>query len=397
MALVCSVYNHVFPTVTDIILQCDLTDSVTCWQNASSTTPPIDPTTHIRFFFTLQSSKLTFTEWIWLLTLAFAPLLAHLFVGGPQIVILGSNRARWLDVMCLYNPTTIIWRYYSIAVRRTTYRKWTPYDAAVANVAFWTDRSWDGSLNIAKEARPSCTKVGTRSRIRVISKSAAQSVIVALQGAQTVTDSAQGRQNGDGGEEISVCTIFTFISVIGLLRLLVAPWLVDDFSFADYDEDRMLVPSKAVDVKREDGPVTPKTSRTPEHPRGWRVWAIRACFVVPLTAHFTLTLLLLVPFKGKGLIYTATCLALIVFMTYLASATLCIMIWSMYHEQDTCVVLPVVNSAWYKVYTLSVYAGLLVLLLLSCLETRRTFCGVYTTFPKHLDLDVWICKKISYI
>ncbi|CAO2652857.1 Nn.00g022680.m01.CDS01 [Neocucurbitaria sp. VM-36] len=53
------------------------------WQDSATATSKIDPERRTRFFFSLQSSDVTFSEWIGLLTLAITPLLAHIFVGGP--------------------------------------------------------------------------------------------------------------------------------------------------------------------------------------------------------------------------------------------------------------------------------------------------------------------------
>ncbi|KAF2824401.1 hypothetical protein CC86DRAFT_408479 [Ophiobolus disseminans] len=374
---------------------CAFLNATSYWQNATLPTPKLNPTERPRFFFTYQSSKITFSEWIWLLTLAFAPLLAHIFVGGPQIVILSPRKPSWLNIACLYNPTTIVWRYYSIAVRRATATNWSPYDAALANSAFWTGQSWDGSLGIAHDAGPSCIRMGKKGRVSLMSKSAAQTLIVALQGAQTVTDLAQNYKQGDSGEEVAVPTIFAFITLIGLYRLLVAPWLVDDFSFADYDSDTD--PFASSTTLSETFYQDAKLPTTSEHPQNWRIWSLRILFFAPLTVQFILTLLLFVPFAGKGLIYTTTCTVLVTFTTYLAFSMLCITTWQLICKQDTHVVLPAVNCAWFQAYTLSIYAGFLALLVLASLETRRTFCGVYTTFPKGLDLDALLCKKISYI
>jgi hypothetical protein len=325
-----------------------------------------------------------------LLTLALAPLLAHIFVGGPQIVVLSPRKPKWLDIACIYNPTTIVWRYYSIAVRRATATNWKTYDAAVANCAFWTGTSWDGSLSIAKIARPSCTRVGTQSCIRLLSKSAAQTVIVALQGAQTETDLINSWKHLDSAEEIGLPNIFAFITLIGLFRLLVAPWLVEDFSFVDFDEQN------AVDVraKMRDDVVLEIT----EYIRNsWRLWAIRILLFATLTAQLVPAMLLSKPVGDRGLIYTATRVALLVFAIYLVLATLGVFFWQMARGNDMQVVPPAVNTGFYKVYTVSVYVGLLTLFMVACLETRRTFCGVYTTIPKGRDMDVGTCRRKGYI
>jgi hypothetical protein len=359
-------------------------------QNVSLSAVQANPSTRVRFVFTPQSSGLTFSEWISLLTLALAPLLAHIFVGGPQIVVLTPRKPRWLDIACIYNPTTILWRYYSIAVRRATAKNWKPYDAAVANSAFWTGTSWDGSLSVAKIARRSCTRVGTESYIRLLSKSAAQTVIVALQGAQTETSLIISGKHLDSGEEIGLPNIFGFITLIGLFRLLVAPWLVEDFSFVDFDEQN------AVDVRtkmRDDVGLETSEYRL----NSWRIWAIRIVLFATLAAQVVPAMLLSKPVGERGLVYTATRVALLVFAIYFIFATLCVFYWQMARGNDMQVVPSAVNTGFYKVYTVSVYAGLLTMFVIACLETRRTFCGVYTTIPKGMDMDVGTCRRMGYI
>ncbi|KAH7379480.1 hypothetical protein BKA66DRAFT_571307 [Pyrenochaeta sp. MPI-SDFR-AT-0127] len=378
---------------------CTFADAFQVWQNSAAAVARINPTERMRFFISLQSSNITFSEWIWLLTLAIAPLLAHIFVGGPQVVVLNPKRPNWLEYACLYNPTTIIWRYYTIALRRANATKWASYEAAVANTAFWTGFAWDGSEAIAHEVRRQCTGVGRRPHVSLLSKSAAQTIVVALQGAQTLADVSRGFTEGDAGEEVAMPTLFSFIALIGLYRLVVAPWLVEDFSFADVDSPH----SRAILNERSDTQDTFDylKSKTPTNSYRYqyifRTWSIRILFYVPLLAQFILTMLLFVPFKGKGLIYTATCTALIIFATYLVFATLCVILWEIARGQDTNVVLPSVNTVWYKAYTVSLGVGAILLFILAGLETRRTPCGIYTTFPSKLNLDALICKRISYI
>jgi hypothetical protein len=361
-------------------------------RNTSLSALHSDSNAHIRFIFTPQSSHITFSDWIGLITLALAPLLAHIFVGGPQIVVLGPQKPRWLDVACLYNPTTIVWRYYSIAVRRATATNWTPYDAATANSAFWTSTVWNGSLETAKIARASCTRAGTRCRVRLLSRSAAQTIIVALQAAQTETDLLNSWKHLDSAEDIALPNMFAFVTLLGMYRLLAAPWLVEDFSFADFDDHNAI---HVREILRNEDAVS-KESTHPGRSKGWRIWAIRILFIGPLTAQIALNTALSIPVGSRGLLYTATRTALLSFGGYIVSTMLCIFGWQMYRKHDTNVVLPSVNSCFYKVYTLSMFAGLLALLVISCLETRRTFCGVYTTIPKDVKMDALTCKRKDY-
>jgi hypothetical protein len=66
----------------------------------------------------VQNQGITFPDWIGILTLCFAPLIAHVLSGAPRPSYLSPTRPTWHDQLTHYNPTSILWRYAAITDRR---------------------------------------------------------------------------------------------------------------------------------------------------------------------------------------------------------------------------------------------------------------------------------------
>ena len=64
--------------------------------------------------FQYQSQNLNLGNWVELLTLCLAPLIAHIVAGAPRIVYLRNQRPQWHDYLVHYNPTSIGWRHFAI-------------------------------------------------------------------------------------------------------------------------------------------------------------------------------------------------------------------------------------------------------------------------------------------
>lgn len=92
-----------------------------------------------------QSQDIALSEWVTLLTLCLAPLIAHVVVGTPSPSYLCTSRPKWHEWICHYNPTSVLWRYTAITDRRIRARFWNRADLAATNALFWTPRGWDGS------------------------------------------------------------------------------------------------------------------------------------------------------------------------------------------------------------------------------------------------------------
>jgi hypothetical protein len=182
---------------------------------------------------TYKSENIGFSEWISLSTLCLAPLLAHVYVGTPEYAMFSVPRPKWHDRITHLNPTSIFWRYYVIANRRARSKSWTPSDMAIANTAFWRDGRWIGSEDIIPMAKELLVLKPERTRISILSKSAAETVVVTLQGVQAVWDLCSVLPSLNYGQSIALPTIFSPLAIFGLLRLLVALWITEEVSYRE--------------------------------------------------------------------------------------------------------------------------------------------------------------------
>jgi len=181
-----------------------------------------------------QSQGLSFEQWISVFTLCLAPLVAHIIAGVPKIVLLSHKRLSWHERIGLYNPTTILWRYFSITDRRIRARSWHAADMAASNACFWTPRGWDGSEELVKKTRAFCIKIPDSSHASLLSSSLLKTLIIALQGV-SAAHSLLFNINTVGGYsvDISISTIFFPLGIFGLLRLFAASWLTDDYTYVE--------------------------------------------------------------------------------------------------------------------------------------------------------------------
>lgn len=52
------------------------------------------------------------------------------------------------------------------------------------------------------------------------------------------------------------------------------------------------------------------------------------------------------------------------------------------------------TALWYKIYTAVLVLFMLALIVVAALETRRTSCGKYTTWPLGWDIDSSLCTEL---
>ncbi|KAF1981505.1 hypothetical protein K402DRAFT_398486 [Aulographum hederae CBS 113979] len=194
---------------------------------------------HVDTSYPYQSQNTSFDDWISLITLCLAPLIAHLYGGVPTITHLCGTRPRWHDRITRYNPTSIIWRYFAITDRRLRTISWTTQDLAATNALFWTAVGWHGGQETVQKSRTHRIPGHSRTHIEIMSVSTLKTVVVTLQGVQAVyslVNDATGK--GTFGNYLALDTIFFPIAVFGLLRLPAAIWLSDETLYQSSDLSR---------------------------------------------------------------------------------------------------------------------------------------------------------------
>ncbi|KAF8862231.1 hypothetical protein BDZ45DRAFT_686980 [Acephala macrosclerotiorum] len=388
---------------------------------------------------TYQSKGISFTDWVSLLTLCVTPLLAHIIAGIPDIVCLSVPRTHlsWHQRLCQYNPTTIIWRYFAIADRRIRAKHWDANTLAASNALFWTHRGWDGSEAMIQRSRKYCIKPPDSTRIGLLSKSFFKTVIVTIQGVQAAILLVGGFTSATSfTTTLSISSIFFPLAIFGLLRLCAAPWLTDDYIYIEYEQREAastpvaalfaependqngysITPAPRVtDTEYSKGwaevsqsataiPMTPYHSKTRttsyeglvnisetniessfRPANSWRGRIFRVFFLVPILLLWVMCIMYMVPWSNYGPRVEAniTVTLFILNINYLVflSATLFTYIYYFIRGRSATTVIPCISSTWYQIYTGILLVMMLILVIVAAIETRKTPCGMYTSWP----------------
>ncbi|KAK7927662.1 hypothetical protein PG985_004660 [Apiospora marii] len=370
-----------------------------------------------RYFFfplTYQSQDISFTKWVTLLTLALAPLIAHILAGTPRASYLSNRRPKWHDQFVHFNPTSILWRYAAIADRRIRARAWGRADIAAANAIFWTAEGWDGSEAMVDRSLLYCVHIPDHARIAVFSGEMIKTLVVTLQGVQTIfaltSSLASGSQNETFDRSMAVDFVFSPLAFIGLLRVFCALWLTDDFNYttkhpAHHSAELLQIGPGGESTRRNsmdsliDSPSDlPLSGHRYRSTSLWYSRAFRAFYLLLLLVMLAAALMFLIGFSPGQAMYatvgfTATSFSVLLFYIVLLAATsgICGFYFA---AGSASTVIPCITAPWYKVYTAAIMALGLVTLVISCLETRETACGRFTSQPG-LNGDYSSCTTLS--
>ncbi|KAI0888305.1 uncharacterized protein GGS22DRAFT_95853 [Annulohypoxylon maeteangense] len=345
-----------------------------------------------------QSGDIAFPEWCSLLTLCLAPLIAHIAAGFPAPSYLSSRPPKWHESIALYNPTSILWRYAAITDRRIRAKAWDRKDMAGTNALFWTSQGWDGSQEMITLSLPHCTHLPQHNRINLFSSEFIKTAIVTLQGVQALV--GLGLALGDGKNSKSgfvaymgVDLIFFPLAFIGLVRLFCAFWLTDDFAYSTSTPQTGLNGSELQAMTTKDcerrisldsllheelsAPIVAEDRFLPTS--YWASRAFRAIFLLPTFLLLAICLMFMIQ-PGGGKQFTLT--AFLVALFYFIFLTTTIFICGYYLVRGhTSTILPCLGTRWYEAYTGILVGMILVIFVISCIETRHTACGKWTSAP----------------
>jgi hypothetical protein len=359
-----------------------------------------------------QSKGIAFSDWVSLFTLCLTPLVLHVIAGTPQVVCLFYTRKnlKWHRRFCLYNPTTIIWRYFAIADRRIRAKEWSAADIAASNVVFWTPRGWDGSEEMIQGSRLYCLKFPDNSRATIFSKNFVKTVVITIQGVQAIIFLIEGFTTPSVFlTNIAIDTIFFPLAVLGLLRLCAALWLTEDYLYAEHEDRSTTLALKQRTADPQTMPHLPVaqstsskglldpadyTSETRFHPiNSWRGWLFRIIFLILLLLLWAMCLIYMIP-PGEDEVYQApTHLLGQILYILILSATFIIYAYYFIWERSATTIIPCIVSTWYQIYTCILILMMLVLIVIAAVETRKTMCGTYTIWPAGLTgNDAWTCR-----
>ncbi|KAH7148131.1 hypothetical protein DER46DRAFT_672220 [Fusarium sp. MPI-SDFR-AT-0072] len=339
-----------------------------------------------------NSHDITLSDWMSLLTLCLAPLIAHVLVGAPSPTYLTLGRPVWHERICHYNPTSILWRYAIIADRRIRARNWDRIDLAATNALFWTEKGWNGSEEIIKYSRSQCIQLPDNDRVSLLSRDTTKSLIVTIQGLQALVLLLGCQLNWNGPKFtpwMAVDMIFFPIALFGLLRLCSCLWLTDEFSFASLEDVHISPPPRSNSYSTASfellaiDPLTPEPQRF-QRPSYWASRLFRLTYLSLLLALLVLSISFLIPFNHiyfKDTSFTMTSFLVDLFYISFLTATAVIYTWYLSLKQATSTVIPCISSPWYKIYTAVVIGFGITIIIIASIETRTTWCGKFTSAP----------------
>ena len=351
-------------------------------------------------YFSYQSYTFDFAEWITLLTLCLAPLLAHVITGVLCIAYLCHSRPRWHDILPLYHPTAIIWRYMILVDRRIRAAAWDVGDLAAANTVFWTLDGWAGDEQIAASSRRYLTRPPEIERLRsFVSSETLGTVITTLQGLQAAyllvcQLSIPGPSSVKGA---TMANVFGWLSTLGLLRVPAAAWVSKDFAYTYCNlEGSHTIPTTSKDgldvqVTARNWQRVPSDSHLEDdstrHTKpGWQSYVLRSSllvFGVGMTAYSFYFNFIQPVFFYEKIYATTTQLSLLpLYLFLIAPTTILFGAYAFRKPEDgLSTVMPCTGTWWYKIYVIMWYTFAASIVVIAAVETTIDRCGHYTTAP----------------
>lgn len=340
------------------------------------------------------------SEWLTIFTLCLAPLIAHIVAGVPQTTYLHKKPPKWHQRLYHYNPTSIIWRYAMIADRWIRCGSWDSNVIAATNALFWTSRGWDGSEGMIEVSFKQCLYLPEHTRVPLFSSEMFKTLIVTAQGVQatyTIISGLLGSDNTSAASlnSLALDTIFFPLAVMGLLRLVCAFWLTNDYAYAMNPTDntwemarpRVFVGSASTARLLEDADVKATFASPRMRPVSyWPSMVFRVVFLLPLLGLLGMPVLFLTwepwaqmrAYGERGeTSFPTTVFVLIIFYLVLFAGTFAVISYQFVRGR-TSTVLPCIDSVWYKAYSAILLVSALGLFTIACIETRMTVCGRYT-------------------
>lgn len=359
--------------------------------------------------FTSHHPALGLGKLLSLWTLALAPLIAHVIAGAPEPIYLCAEPPRWIDYAVFWNPTSIIWRYFTIFDRRIRAKNWNREILASSNALFWTTDGWNGSEDMIREGRKYCIRLPPRSHADLLSKSFMNTVIVTLQGVQALYELLLVEKFNNN---INLATVFLPLALLGLIRLPSALWITDGFAYNHYDvklsnergsqvttttkigyHELTTVPLSGDDTPQWPPPTSEDISYAEFRPRkSIHGYVARIIFLTPLLGMAGLTVFWTYWVSKDGGYITGTGLfSLMLWFTFSLGSAF-VFILNIARAQDRTTVVPGVSTLWYRLYSAILFLLMLALLITATIETKETWCGKFTVL-----YDEAVCPWIAHL
>jgi hypothetical protein len=301
---------------------------------------------------------------------------------------------------------------------------------AASNALFWTSDGWDGHEYMIHKTRALLLKVPDHTHVSLLSKSFVKTLVITIQGVQAIIALISGFTNSSAAVEvtnIALDKIFFPLAVLGLVRLLAAPWLTEDYyyeegtaaslsentnepispmphaarsgahNYIQLEEGASLTKNPAIERTSPEAQTSAEITlaytlsytATPHvhfHPsRSFRGIISRVIFIIPVLFLWVISLVYMIPWGGSTGVYEVPTL-LLLNSAYLFFLTMSLGTYTYYfiRGNSATTVIPCIVSMWYQMYTAVLGALGVLLIVFACIETRKTLCGTYTTWPANL-------------
>lgn len=315
--------------------------------------------------FKYQSRSLSAYQWFNIFTLCLTPLAIHIAGGVPAPVLFEGKKPHWTQRLPLFNPVSILWRYYAIADRRIRWSsQWNGTVLAASNAIFWHKDRWNGSEDMIEESTLYLASPPSATRANFLSVSTLTTLIVAVQGVSAFYMIA------GSGSTADVSTLFYPLACLGLYRLQSAIWLSNDVAYTESRHNHF-------DAEKYVGPLY--------QTRSWRGILFRVWWMGSI---LTLAFFGVYESLGQGPCgcTSVSSMAQSVFYGSLTVGMALIYAFYVLRGKSTTTIIPCVQSTWYKIYTMVVMLSAVACIVLSSLETHLEECrvgfeGTFTTCP----------------
>jgi hypothetical protein len=253
---------------------------------------------------------------------------------------------------------------------------------APSNAHFWKDGGWHSSEKMITDSRRFYNPVSRRPHIDLLSGSAAKTLIVTLQGVQALYAVAMSVHSSRYVANTYLGNVFLPLAIFGLLRLPAALWMSDDVSYSNKEMSPEQDTEKLT-AEPQDGNQATVRFRPTDGLHGIAVRAVYLLSILALTG-FTFYSVFPVPrpiTPQPPDTLSATSFTQVVFFLFLMLATSCIFCFYILRGRSTESIIPCFKSRWYQLYTAVLFLGMLLLITFGAIETRKQWCGPWTTYP----------------
>lgn len=261
---------------------------------------------------------------------------------------------------------------------------------AATNAHFWLNSSWRSGEEMMIRSHRFSVRLPPHPYVDLLSVSAVQTLIITLQGMQAIYEIIGSQFNAFSqySQLLNLGSVFFPLAILGLLRLPAALWICQDSAYAYPDIQLRAMGIDLIPLTEPETQTIPflldshhdKPQFRPQN--GFHGITVRTSYILFLLFFTGFTIHATIPQRFTH-IALAGYVQVIVFLS-LSFVTSTLLIFYSLRGQSTTTIILCISSIWYKVYTAFLFLSMLLLVILAAIETRQTWCGLWTMFPPGL-------------